>query len=256
MTWAKFAAEMPEHPKFVALEPATKWLFVEIVCYCNRQLTDGYITAAQVRRLDVAMQGPPDAKGRHHGHSNGHSNVTARVAALQGVGLLEVVSAPQQGGQRGISGGVSEGSVREAVTGPSGRAAYYHVHDFNKYQPTRAEVLKQLAEGKIRAKRSRERRANGGNVQSNGKPRSHDPGRSVPKGKEVTTPERAPERAGARPSGGSRPTPIGDIPSAPLNVAKLRELARAQAPQNTQPPLPEPPPEDDDNTQPPAGDLW
>ena len=51
MPWARFDDQFPDHPKVLAVGPEAGWLFVCGVCYCARILTDGFIPAAQVRRL-------------------------------------------------------------------------------------------------------------------------------------------------------------------------------------------------------------
>jgi hypothetical protein len=40
----------PEHPKIVGLSDAAFRLWVELICYCSRQETDGKVTAAAMRR--------------------------------------------------------------------------------------------------------------------------------------------------------------------------------------------------------------
>lgn len=42
---------MPENPKIVGLSDAAFRLFVEAICFCSRQETDGKITAPMMRRL-------------------------------------------------------------------------------------------------------------------------------------------------------------------------------------------------------------
>lgn len=49
--WAKVDDAFPDHPKVVAAGPLAGWLFVTGLCYCGKYLTDGFIPAAQVKRL-------------------------------------------------------------------------------------------------------------------------------------------------------------------------------------------------------------
>lgn len=51
MAWVKLDEKFPDHPKVSAAGPLASWLYVCGVAYCNRMLTDGFIPAAQVRRL-------------------------------------------------------------------------------------------------------------------------------------------------------------------------------------------------------------
>lgn len=51
MTWARIDDQFPNHPKIVAVGPLAGWLHVCAICYCNSQLTDGYIPSGMLRRL-------------------------------------------------------------------------------------------------------------------------------------------------------------------------------------------------------------
>lgn len=58
MAWVRLADDFPDHPKVVRAGPLAAWLYVCGLSYANRYATDGFIPAAQVRRLaDV-----PDAE--------------------------------------------------------------------------------------------------------------------------------------------------------------------------------------------------
>lgn len=48
--YAKFDVLASEHPKVVSLVPRIKWAWFEAICYCQRNLTDGFIPAAAVRK--------------------------------------------------------------------------------------------------------------------------------------------------------------------------------------------------------------
>jgi len=51
VTWVKLDDRFDEHPKVVGLsEPAFR-AFVSGLCYCARNLTDGHITDAALRRI-------------------------------------------------------------------------------------------------------------------------------------------------------------------------------------------------------------
>lgn len=47
---------LPEHPKLDALQPADKWLLIEMWCYCGRQRTDGVILGARWKAFGTPAQ--------------------------------------------------------------------------------------------------------------------------------------------------------------------------------------------------------
>ena len=51
MAWVRLADDFADHPKIVAAGPLAGWLWLCGIAYCNRYLTDGFVPAAQVRRL-------------------------------------------------------------------------------------------------------------------------------------------------------------------------------------------------------------
>ena len=51
MTWVVLDDKMPEHPKNVGLSDGAFRLHVSAICYCNRHLTDGIISADMVAQL-------------------------------------------------------------------------------------------------------------------------------------------------------------------------------------------------------------
>lgn len=51
MPWVNKDDQMPEHPKVWALSDAAYRLHDSGICYCNRQLTDGLISADKVPTL-------------------------------------------------------------------------------------------------------------------------------------------------------------------------------------------------------------
>ncbi|HEX5496890.1 MAG TPA: hypothetical protein VFX70_20200 [Mycobacteriales bacterium] len=50
-TYIRVSDHLPEHPKISAAGGEAGWLFVAGLCYCSRNLTDGFIPAAVVGRL-------------------------------------------------------------------------------------------------------------------------------------------------------------------------------------------------------------
>lgn len=58
MTWVRLDDGFPDHPKVAAAGPLAAWLYVCGLAYSARLLTDGFIPAAQARRLaDVPEAG-------------------------------------------------------------------------------------------------------------------------------------------------------------------------------------------------------
>src|SRR5262245_48168555 len=51
MTWVRLADDFNDHPKVLAAGTAGIALFVCSLCWSNKQLTDGYIPLAALRRL-------------------------------------------------------------------------------------------------------------------------------------------------------------------------------------------------------------
>jgi hypothetical protein len=52
-TWVKLLDTFPEHPDVLDLSDAAFRAFVEGLCFCSRNLTDGALTASAVRRMGV-----------------------------------------------------------------------------------------------------------------------------------------------------------------------------------------------------------
>lgn len=55
--WVKLSQDFPQHPKMAAVSIPARWLFVELLCYCSRFLTDGAISkdAANAIAMPIAM---------------------------------------------------------------------------------------------------------------------------------------------------------------------------------------------------------
>lgn len=78
MAWVKLDDGFAEHPKIEEAGPLAAWLHVAALCYCNRQLTDGFIPEGKVGRLADVPQ------------------VKRHVAALVRVGLWHPVDGGYQ----------------------------------------------------------------------------------------------------------------------------------------------------------------
>ena len=57
MTWVRIDDQFPDHPKIAAAGPLAGWLHVCGLCYCNRNLTDGFIPDAVAGRLTTFDDG-------------------------------------------------------------------------------------------------------------------------------------------------------------------------------------------------------
>ncbi len=51
MPWVRLDDKFPEHPKVEALGDSAFALYVKALCYANRNLTDGFVPTAAVRRM-------------------------------------------------------------------------------------------------------------------------------------------------------------------------------------------------------------
>lgn len=49
--WVKLSQDLPQHPKTVSVSIPARWLFVEMLCYCSRFLTDGEIPADAAKAI-------------------------------------------------------------------------------------------------------------------------------------------------------------------------------------------------------------
>src|SRR5262245_43644468 len=51
MAWVKLDDGFAEHPKIIQVGTAGAWLLIQALCYCNRNLTDGFIPARIARAM-------------------------------------------------------------------------------------------------------------------------------------------------------------------------------------------------------------
>ena len=49
--WVKLSQDFPQHPKTMSVSIPARWLFVEMLCYCSRFLTDGEIPADAAKAI-------------------------------------------------------------------------------------------------------------------------------------------------------------------------------------------------------------
>ena len=87
MTWVVLDDKMPEHPKNVGLSDGAFRLHVSGICYCNRHLTDGIISADMVAQLmpryRKSFLDEPAAAGRLGGAGAGRVLRNPRLLGLE-----------------------------------------------------------------------------------------------------------------------------------------------------------------------------
>lgn len=53
--WIKISQDLPQHPKMLVVSIPARWLFVELLCYCSRFLTDGAISKASANAIAMPI---------------------------------------------------------------------------------------------------------------------------------------------------------------------------------------------------------
>ena len=141
MTWVRLDDHFDEHQKLVEVGPLGLALWTVGLAYCNRNLTDGVIPWAAARKLlSWDFLGVPEEGGRRRRYAI--STTTGMVGEdvesdfvinlLVSTGLWEVLD----------DGG-------------------YYVHDYDQYQPSKAEVLAEREKTRERQQRFRSGKRNG-----------------------------------------------------------------------------------------------
>lgn len=51
MSWVKLDDLVTEHPKFLGLTDRAKWVWVQALCWCSRQRTDGFMPAEAIPQI-------------------------------------------------------------------------------------------------------------------------------------------------------------------------------------------------------------
>jgi hypothetical protein len=114
MAWVRIDDRMPEHPKVAAAGPLALAMQIAGLCYCNRELTDGFIPRAKARTLldweIVRADGTCYSIGIAQGMAGDDVSSDWVIDLLVETGMWEEV--------------------------PGG----YLIHDYSDYQPTRAQV--------------------------------------------------------------------------------------------------------------------
>lgn len=141
MAWVKIDDGFSEHPKLLQAGPLAMAMQIAALCYCNRNLTDGFVPrAAAARLLDLTGIG---MRMWNNGSFGGGEDATWELVVedLVSAGVWDVV--------------------------PGG----WRIHDYLEYQPSKASVLEEREKTRQRVNRWRERNAvtNGvGNAECNG----------------------------------------------------------------------------------------
>jgi hypothetical protein len=137
--WAKLDDNFPDHPKVRAYGVFSVALQAAAICYCSRYLTDGFLSYSVVDQLIASIMTPftePDGRIVTPGVTSGFSGQDAvewdwKTKMIE-AGLWE----PTKGGVL--------------------------VHDYLKYNPTRASVLKERERTAARVAKLRGQRKGGG----------------------------------------------------------------------------------------------
>src|SRR5262252_3907697 len=131
MAWVRLDDEFDEHPKIARLGPFGAWLQIQALCYCNRNLTDGFLPAATARGLVAKLAAWEDDAGRIWKPS-----LTCGMQGLDADEFDWVALLVQ---------------ARVWVVVPGG----YQLHDFDQYQPTKAEVFAERERSRTRQAKRR-----------------------------------------------------------------------------------------------------
>ena len=199
MTWVRIDEEFYQHPKVAAAGPLALALQVAALCYCNRNLTDGFIPWGVARSLlSWEFLRPAEA-------DDARGPKVYKVSVCCGMSGDDVTS-------DFVTDLMCESGLWEQVDGG------FRVHDYLDYQPSKAEVL-QMREQRAEAGRA------GGNARAKNKRDVKQPASDVPSKCSSKTlaklyPGPVPVPVpGSDPDPGPDPGPEGDHPDAPQGPA-------------------------------------
>jgi len=128
LTWVRIDDSFAQHPKVIAAGPLAMAMQVAALCYCNKHLTDGFIPWSAAQNL---------ISWEFAGTTGGEETTIFKVCLSLGTATDDVTC------QTVINMLVASGLWDEVQGG-------YRIHDYLKYQPSRAEILA-LRETKSRA---------------------------------------------------------------------------------------------------------
>lgn len=135
MTWIRIDDQFADHPKLLAVGPLGLALQISAICYCARHLTDGFMSRVTVRALVAKLSLP----------WSDQSGVDWSAAATSGMQGCEA-------SEFDWPGLMVEAGLWDEVDGG------YKVHDYEHFNPTKAQVTKQREAWSERQSRSRSRR--------------------------------------------------------------------------------------------------
>jgi len=131
--WVKLDDEFDEHPKIAEVGAIGAWLQIQALCYCNRNLTDGFIPTSIAESFV--------ARGTIRVDEHNVQWTLGEHSGMQGLDLADVAWPAR----------MVEAGLWELV--PHG----YRIHDYKDYQPSKAEVLAARAKNAAKVKRHRNR---------------------------------------------------------------------------------------------------
>ena len=173
MAWVRIDDGFPEHPKVGEAGPLAELLQVRALCYCNRQLTDGFVPTAAVHRMTTDFYFGETLEGE-------------RVFYDPLPGLL---------------------ATGMWVECPGG----YRIHDYEAFQPTKAEIEAKRDASKERKERWKNRKGTASEQRSSSVPTASESGGGTRSERDRnTTPD-------------PNPIPTQEEPPTPLVCAPLDE---------------------------------
>lgn len=135
MPWLRLDDGFAEHPKIAGLSAAAFRLHVEALCYCARNLTDGYVSQAVLKRFSGGRRAPKYA------------------AELVDAGLWEPADERADGAQLARTC-----ATDEPQSGAHLREAGWYIHDFLDFNPSREAVTDEREKARKRKEKSRSSR--------------------------------------------------------------------------------------------------
>ncbi|HHY95890.1 MAG TPA: hypothetical protein GX513_12920 [Firmicutes bacterium] len=139
MPWVRIDEEFTQHPKLMRVGPLGIALQVAALCYCNKNLTDGFIPWAAARTLvPWEFLGPQEPQGRRRFQIGVTSGMAGEDVSPDFVIRLLV-----------------DAGIWQEVDGG------YIIHDYLEYQPSREEVLAERERNRKAGKASAEARLGG-----------------------------------------------------------------------------------------------
>lgn len=147
MGWIRLDDRITEHPKIAAAGPLGFAMFVAGIVYCNRNLTDGFIPRSVVATLLddewTDYEGTTWTAAAHSGFQGWEFDCLELAEHLASIGLFHKVDGNDDVTRYG-----------------------YRIHDYENYQPSRAQVLAEREKTASRVQRHRQKHANTDNPQA------------------------------------------------------------------------------------------